>query len=107
MKREEFTNKRDYVKDLIMGAMADDFENFEIIIAGVRQFASEDGEGIDWSEVPGLLKELIDEGAVQAFDLEISQKQPQPYSQERLHELWYYLSPKGMADYKQRHNITW
>lgn len=109
MKSAEFKDKREYVKDLIMGAMADDYESYEIIIGCITGFAAEAGETLDLAEIPGLLKELIEKGNVDAFEL--SSFAPHavvvPFSHDRLDELWYYLSPKGMLEYKARHNIIW
>jgi hypothetical protein len=93
------TQQYQTVKESVANAMADDYESLEIILADVAKEADKYGFSFDRQMVLRALKELTDEGYAQAYDLS-----PQPphaakveYSEDRVDDLWFYLTPKGIS----------
>ena len=81
--------------------MADDYESFELIFEMVNDPERDGIQGVlsTPNEVTSALAELIRDGDAQAYVL--SSQEPHAtkveFSQERLHELWYYLTKQGIA----------
>lgn len=108
MKLSDYPNRQEYVKDLIVDAMMDDYENFEIIRGCVNNLASEESETVTVEEVQAGLKDLVQGGRVVPYELSCFEPYAVavPFSEERLHELWYYPTPQERTSYMKRHNIT-
>ena len=96
------------VLELVLDAIADDYENLEIILKTVNGlYRSESGlsswkalEAVPVSrpEVIKALRELTQEGFAQACNYDPVTKQffPVNFSQNRASVLWYYVTDKGM-----------
>lgn len=101
MKPADYSTREEYIKDLIVNAMMDDYESFEIIVRCVK----EEDETVKAMEVQSLLRELIEGGRIRAYDLHVSQREPVPYSHDRVRELWFYPTPQERTAHMERHNI--
>jgi hypothetical protein len=96
------------VLELVLNAIAEDYENIEIILKTINRFyRSEPGlrgwnaiEAIPLSrlEVIKALRELTQEGFAQAcdYDAETKQFRPASFRQDNAGVLWYYVTDKGM-----------
>jgi hypothetical protein len=94
------------IKDSVRRAMADDYESFELILKGVNnpEWVGVEGVHPTPDEVTSALVELINDGDAQGYVL--SPNEPHvtkaAYSEERLYELWYYLTKQGIAIVKKQ-----
>src|SRR5437879_2007726 len=92
---------KETIKDSVRRAMADDYESFELILEGVNnpEWVGIENVHPTPDEVTSALVELIKDGDAQAYVL--SSQEPYAtkveFSQERLHELWYYLTKQGTS----------
>ena len=104
------------VLELVLDAIADDYENLEIILKTINGlYRSEPGLSgwkalkavpVSRPEVIKALRELTQEGFAQACDYDVETKQflPVNFSQNRASVLWYYVTDKGMNAVKQLPN---
>jgi hypothetical protein len=94
------------IKDSVRRAMADDYESFELISEMVNDPERDGIEGVrpTPNQVTSALAELIKDGDAQAYVL--SSQEPYAtkveFSQDRLHELWYYLTKQGTSIVKKQ-----
>jgi hypothetical protein len=83
---------------LVLRAIADDYESFDIIINSVSQWAA--SHGGDHQSIKSALEQLIDEGYAQAYVLSSeppARPQAVKYSDAALYDLWFYVTEKGKA----------
>jgi hypothetical protein len=81
----------------ILGALSDDYEDFETTFAEAGASALTYGFSLSRQETHEALAELTKSGLVQAYLL----SPYPPHAQEvdfdlnRIHELWFYVTPEG------------
>lgn len=85
------------IDEHVLQAIADDYESFELIAEQVDKWMKEDNVPEPSScEVSDALGRLIHQGHAQAYVLPPTPPHVTPveFSQDRLHELWYYATAK-------------
>lgn len=86
------------VDDYVLDSVADDYESWQLILQSVRQFAKSDHVSIRRSQVLAALESLVAKGLVQPYILRSTLTDwatPVAWDLDRLHELWYYITPAG------------
>lgn len=86
-----------YLREYVLGAISDDYESFETILADIDRWAAKGRAVVDRQKVLKALEELIGEGYAQAFSFEFPFKEaiPTEYSAKSVDDLWFYVTPKG------------
>jgi len=79
--------------------MSDDYENFEIVFEQTERLAGLKGMNVTESEVAEALSRAIGEGYAEAYLLspQIPHGRKVEYSPDQLHELWFYVTPRGKS----------
>ena len=93
------------VRYYVLDVMADDYENFEHVVASVNRWMLEDGKSVTLAEIIEGLKEVIRAGEAKAYELFHRKENwciEVPFTPERVWELWYYVTPKGLELVKGR-----
>ncbi len=91
------------IKNLILGDVADDYEEFEHVVKTVISEAAERGIPVDRQEIFDKLRELVKQGYVQSFSYLANQNsfaKVAEYSADRISEVWFYITPKGLLIFK-------
>lgn len=90
-------DQAEFLTDCVITIASDDYESFELISGQTKGLAAKRGMAIGTGEVAEALKGAIDGGYLNAYVLS-----PQPphatkvdYAPDRLHELWFYATPRG------------
>lgn len=80
-----------------MGAIADDYEDFDMVCAEVSKWARERSLVVEREEIASALQQVIDEGYADAFmySPELRRYEVTRFSTRRLSGLWFYLSASG------------
>jgi hypothetical protein len=91
------SDQEKFLTDCVITIISDDYESFEIILEQTRRLAVSRGLNVTEAEVAEALRHAISEGFAKAHLLS-----PHPphstrveYSSEKLHELWFYVTPRG------------
>ena len=103
------------VLELVITAIADDYENLETIQRSINGWREESESGSWWAkdaipvsrrEVVKALTELTREGYAQTFLALVEDEDPVPaeFQEGKVGELWFYLTPKGMNTVRQLEN---
>ncbi len=90
-------NSSQFIKECVIRAVSDDYEEFERVLAEVTGWAAECGVVIDRRGVQSALEEAIAEGYARAYVLSGTPpfSTPVEYSAARLDDLWFYVTPHG------------
>ena len=90
-------NRQELLRELILGAVADLYESFEMVLEHVTKLATERGLSITRDDVAETLGCVIREGYVQAYVLSPQEPHSQPvdFHPDDIDELWFYVTPKG------------
>ncbi len=86
------------LKECVLRAISDDYENLDKILEDVTGWAAERGISSNPEKVLKGLEELISEGYAQAFSFSDSpsgKAKPAKYSVDSVDDLWFYVTPKG------------
>src|SRR4051812_43758449 len=89
-----------FVRDCIMDSIANDYEDFEMIVNETNKFSAQKGIKASRGEISETLRQLIEGGYAQSYIFPAGQSghpQPVSYAGDRVAELWFYLTPKGLA----------
>lgn len=100
------------VMELVLNAIADDYENVEIILKSINeedQTTEPDsrpgrkGAPVSRPEVIKALRVLTSEGYAQAYILDTREPYAQPvaFCKEAISQLWFYVTPKGIQAVKR------
>ena len=94
----------EWVRQYVLNAVADDYENLEQIVGSVIHWAFSDGKVVPLTQIMEALIEIVTKGDAKAYVLS---PQP-PYSTEfhwstseeqfeasRVWELWYHITEQG------------
>lgn len=93
------------IRDLIMDAIADDFESFDTIHECVNRWDSEDMNiHPDNSEIEKALFQLLEAGLADAYILTNTNKKIElsDISSANLKTFYFYLSPEGLRDLRTK-----
>ena len=93
------------VREMTLDAIANDFENFEMILHEVRQWSSEElGAAASESEVAMALVSLVEDGLAQAYSMSSGRAEVIPISLSGLTDpLNYFLvTAKGKQELKTK-----
>jgi hypothetical protein len=85
------------LQNLVLNAFADDFEDFEMIIHEVTQWAAEKGLTFSQDEIAEALEQSIRSGYAKAYVL--SPTLPgriADFSRENINEFYFCLTPEGL-----------
>jgi hypothetical protein len=91
------------IRNLILGDVADDYEEFDHVVKTVTSEAAERGISVDRQEILDKLGDLVNEGCVQSFLYLADQNsfaKVAEYSADRIDDLWFYIAPKGLLIFK-------
>jgi hypothetical protein len=85
------------LKEYVVRAISDDYEEFERVLADVTGWAVERGIAVDRQRILKALEDAISEGYAQAYVLSTKPPYSTPveYSPEHVDDLWFYVTPKG------------
>lgn len=96
------------ILELVLNAIADDYEDIEIILKTINQWYRSEPPFKGWKaletvpvsrlEVINALRELTQDGFAQAccYNAETKRFRPVTFRQDRAGVLWYYVTEKGM-----------
>jgi hypothetical protein len=88
----------DFIAELTLRAMSDDYENFDRITQDVDGWAAEGGVISNQKMVLNAVKMLIGRGYAQGYIFSASpsgKAEEAAFSESRLDELWFYVTPAG------------
>ncbi len=87
------------LKQCVMRAMADDYEDLGHVIGWTMKSAASHGLQTSREELIDVLKQLVEDGCAQAYMLspEPPHATPVPLSDKDFEDLWFYLTPKGLS----------
>ena len=90
-------NRTSFTKELVLNSVADDYEDFRIILDEVTYWGSQRGIQLTRDEVEMALLDLLSTGHVQAYELSSvpPHSTPVSFTAERARDLYYYLTPTG------------
>jgi hypothetical protein len=103
------------ILELVLDAIADDYENLEIILRTINQSYRDEPDLKDWKaleavpvsrpEVISALRELTQEGFAQActYDAATKRYQAVSFRVDRAGVLWFYVTDKGMRAVNRLH----
>ena len=103
------------ILELVLDAIADDYEDIEIILRTINQCYRDEPALNGWKaleavpvsrpEIISALRELTQEGFAQVciFDDETKRYQAVNFHSERAAVLWFYVTEKGMQAVKRLH----
>ena len=90
-------DQNEFLMDCVVTAASDDYESFEIIFDQTRRLASLKGIDVTEDEVANAIERAIADELAEAYML--SSHEPHSvktqYSRDHLHELWFYVTPRG------------
>ena len=88
-----------FLRQCVMNAMADDYENLEHIIDWATKLISGQGLRTSREEIVSILKKVIEDGYAQAYILssEPPYSTPVPFVGNDSEDLWFYLTPRGLG----------
>jgi hypothetical protein len=101
--------------ELVLNAIADDYENLEIILRTINQWYRDEPDFRGWKaleavpvsrrEVITALRELTQEGFAKAsvYDAETKQFQTAIFREDRASVFWFYVTDKGMQAVDRLH----
>jgi hypothetical protein len=86
-----------WLKESVMSAIADDYEDFDMVCAEVSKWAGERSLEVQRQEIANALQRVIEEGFGDAFIYSPEQQRyaVTSFSSEEVSNLWFYLSAKG------------
>lgn len=86
-----------FIKECVIRAVSDDYEEFERVLADVTGWAVERGVDVDRQRVLRALEDAIAEGYARAYVLSGTPPYSTAveYSAALLDDLWFYVTPKG------------
>jgi hypothetical protein len=102
------------ILELVLNAIADDYESLEIILKSINEWESENNSG-SWAamsavpvsrpEVVKALRVLTAESYAQAYIFAAGEGSARPvdFHKEAVDDLWFYATPKGMQAVKHLH----
>ena len=90
-------NRRSLIKDLVLNSIADDYEDFRIILDEVTHWGSQRGVQLTRNEIETALRDLLSAGHAQAYELSTLPPHSTPVvvAAERIRASYYYLTPAG------------
>ena len=96
-------DSRQMLHDLVLEAMANDYESFDCILDQVSPWATGRGVSVTRREVAEAVERAILDGCAQAYLLspQPPHSQPVAFSSDRLDDLWFHVTPKGMQRVKE------
>lgn len=100
------------ILELVLCAMADDYESVEIILKTINEWDADRDPGswaarsaapVSRSEVIKALRELTQEGYAQTYVLAIREPHATPieFLETEVDSLWFYATPKGINAVRQ------
>ena len=91
------------LRECVMRAIADDYENFEYVIHWTDRSTSDHELHASREEVIQVLKDLVDVGYAQAYVLSPlpPHSTPVPFAAADVDGLWFYLTPEGLGIIRQ------
>ena len=86
------------LREYALRAISDDYENFDRVRQEVTGWAAKYGIVPDDDAIQRALKSLLCDGYAQAYLRHADppgKAQPVTFSEDSLHELWFYVTPTG------------
>jgi hypothetical protein len=97
--RQPEKDRSDFIRDLVMTSMADNFENLQLIFANVTSWARSRDVSPTRDEVIRTIENVIVDGYAQSYLLSPHPPHSTPvaFDLKRVDDLHYYLTPAGKA----------
>lgn len=91
------------LRQSVIRAMADDYENLEQVVGWATRSLSEQGLQASWEELIEVLRQVIDDGLARAYILspEPPYSTPVPFTLADSGNLWFYLTAEGIDAVKR------
>jgi len=91
------TTTLDDLDYLILRAVVDDFEEFEMIVSEITKWTSDNKTESDVSRIQQALLNAIAEGMVKTFEPreDLRQFVATEVDPQRIHSLWFYITEQG------------
>ncbi|HUZ46720.1 MAG TPA: hypothetical protein VMW54_08785 [Terriglobia bacterium] len=106
-------NRFEAILELVMDAVADDYERLEMIMATINESYPVDPALKGWEALKAApvsrhegvqaLRELTGEGYAQAYVYDAAENRFRAvgFGKEQINDLWFYATPKGLNAVKQ------
>jgi len=96
-------DRQRWLKESVMSAIANDYEDFDMVCAEVSKWARERGLTVEREEIADALQRVIDEGYADAFiySPEGQRYEVASFSSHEVSDLWFYLTEKGKRFWEQ------
>jgi hypothetical protein len=80
-----------------MGAIANDYEDFDMVCAEVSKWATQRNLMVERHEIANALQQVIEDGYATAFiySPELQRYEVTRFSSDKVSNIWFYLSAKG------------
>ncbi len=88
---------QDRITYLVLSAMSNDYEDFEMVVREACKWAEQDGIIIARQDILRALQELISQGYAQSYVLSSTPPHVTPvdFSMENVGRIYFYVTPKG------------
>ncbi len=93
------TNNANDLKYLVLQAVANDFEEFEMIVGEIGKWTSGDKPSPDAGRIEDALMKAIADEEVKAYEPREGHRQlvPRQADPQKIHSLWFYITKQGLA----------
>jgi hypothetical protein len=92
--------RKKWLKMRVLNSFANDYEDFNIIVKTIDEWAAEENMSFYRSEIIETLTDVINEGYAQAFRLSLQKPYSVavPFSPDNIDELRFYVTEKGKQE---------
>lgn len=90
-------DREKWLKESVMNAIADDYEDFDMVCLEVSKWAKERSLIVEQQEIANMLQRVIEEGYADAFmySPELQRYEVTSFPSGEVSDLWFYMSAKG------------
>jgi hypothetical protein len=90
-------DRQGFIEQSVMDAIADDYEDFDMVCTEVSKWAKVPGGPVTRREIRNALHRVIADGYAQAYvySPELQRYEVTSYSADQVNQLWFYLTRKG------------
>jgi hypothetical protein len=93
------TNSHDVLKRMILIAVADDYEDFEMIVNEIADWTRNDNDAPDISQIEHELIKSIEDKDIKAYEPSETTNQLRAVhaDPQKIRTLWFYITEKGLT----------
>ena len=98
---------RQFMKDMILATISDDYESLEDITRQLRRYSQASMTRVSDVLVVDVLAELVEENLAPTYILSPNppHARPVPFSRDSLVDLWFYITPLGKTVVQSLHKL--